>query len=213
KHQEIKKLKTQLTQEREKVNAEQAAHANTQAELARKETNLQIIQEQLTAARGTITHLTTECQQQKQRADTYETDLKTEFNIPEAERDNYLQQRDHYQNQLATHTCSPLNCPQPCCQGDYERLQQKLTTQKKQILQKINNSLELGLTSRELSLKKVISKIEELLRNPATELTHAQQTIKLLKKQLTTKVPDYQTIQQAEYQKLLQLVKEDTLQN
>src|SRR6185369_10896916 len=121
--------------------------------------------------------------------------------------------RDTYQNQLATHTCSVNNCQEPCCQGDYERLQQKLTTQKKQLLQKLNTTLELGLTSRELSLKKVISKIEELLKKPSTELAQAQQTIKLLKKQLVKKDPDYQALQQAEYQNLLQLVKEDTLQN
>lgn len=122
-------------------------------------------------------------------------------------------ERDNYKNQWDTHTCPAINCPQSCCQGDYERLQQKLATQKQQILQQINQALGLGLENQELSLKKIITRLEELLRSPLIELAQAKKTIKLLKKQLAKKDPNYQNIQQAEYQKLLQLVKKDTLQN
>ncbi|CAG8633372.1 14219_t:CDS:10 [Gigaspora margarita] len=188
----------------------------------------------LDQARQQVANLTTERDNEKVRADTFENDLLTEFNITNLadlkkrplqtdydniknQRDSYQQQRDNLQNKLDTHQCAVVTCQEPCCQGDYERLQKKLTTQKKQILQKINNSLELGLSSRELSLKKVISRIEELLRKPLTdnqklqkELTQAQKTIELLKKQLAEKDPDYNAIQQAEYRKILQLVKNDT---
>ncbi|CAG8657239.1 6155_t:CDS:2 [Paraglomus occultum] len=104
--------------------------------------------------------------------------------------------------------------------GDYERLQKKLTTQKKEIFREINNSLELGLESKKLTLKKIITRIEELIRNPLAnnqklqkKLTKAKKTIELLKKQLAEKDPDYNAIQQAEYQKILKLVKNDTFQN
>jgi len=69
-------------------------------------------------------------------------------------------------------------------------------------------------------LKKIITKIEELIRNPLTDnqklrkkLTKAKKTIKSLQKQLAEKDPDYNAIQQAEYQKILKLVKDDTFQN
>src|SRR6185295_5618978 len=72
----------------------------------------------------------------------------------------------------------------------------------------------------ELTLKKIITKIEELIRNPLAnnqklrkKLTQAKKTIELLKKQLAEKDPDYNAIQQAEYQKILKLVKDDTFQN
>ena len=159
------------------------------------------LQQQLAAANGDITRLTNDYQQEKQRADN----LKTE--------------RDNYKNQLDTHICS-ISCQQSCCLGDYERLQKKLTTQRKEIFREINNSLELGLESKELTLKKIITRIEELIRNPLAnnqklqkKLTKAKKTIKLLKKQLAEKDPDYNAIQQAEYQKILKLVKNDTLQN
>jgi hypothetical protein len=102
--------------------------------------------------------------------------------------------------------------------GDYERLQNKLATQEKEILYEINNSLELDLASKELTLKKIIVRIEELIRNPLIDnqklrkkLVKAKKTITLLQKQLAEKDPNYTAIQQAEYQKLLHLVKTDTL--
>jgi len=96
-------------------------------------------------------------------------------------------------------------------------LQKKLAVQKKEIFREINNSLKIGLESQEITLEKIITKIEELIRIPLTDnqklqkkLARAKKTIKLLEKQLTEKNPDYTAIQQAEYQKILKLMKNDT---
>jgi chromosome segregation ATPase len=182
-------------------------------------------------------------QSEKIRADNYENDIRNGFNITNAndwkneldtlkkrpssadydniknERDLYQQERDNYKNELDAHNCS-IVCQQPCCLGDYERLQNKLSVQEKEIFRKMNNSLKLGLESQELTLEKIITKIEELIRNPLTDnqklrqkLVRAKKTIKLLQKQLGEKDPDYTSIQQVEYQKILKLMKNDTWQS
>ncbi|CAG8607206.1 13858_t:CDS:2 [Cetraspora pellucida] len=146
---------------------------------------------------------------EKLRADTYERDILQE--------DNYQQERDNLQNKLDTHQqwCQRINCQEPCCLGDYKRLQNKLARQEKDILEKINNSLELGLKVEELTVQKIISRIEELIRGPKTtnqqlqkELDQAQKTIKLLQKD--KKDIDFLAIQQTEYQKILAWAKGET---
>jgi hypothetical protein len=83
--------------------------------------------------------------------------------------DNVRQERNKYKKLIDTHTRSIINCQEPCCLGDYERLQNKLTAQEKEILREINNFLKLDLANEELTLKKVITRIEELIRNPLTD--------------------------------------------
>ncbi|CAG8561321.1 12604_t:CDS:2, partial [Racocetra persica] len=147
---------------------------------------------------------------EKLRADNYENGLRTEFNITNNQRDRYQQERDNLQKKLDTHQqwCQIINCQEPCCLGDYERLQKKLARQEKDILEKINDSLELGIEVEELTIQKIISRIEELIRGPKTtnqqlqkELDQAQKVIRLLQKD--KKDPDFSAIQQKEYQKIL----------
>jgi hypothetical protein len=58
------------------------------------------------------------------------------------------------------------NCQEPCCLGDYQRLQNELVNKEKTLLQQFNNSLHLGLKNEELTVHKLVSLIEELLRVP-----------------------------------------------
>jgi hypothetical protein len=119
---------------------------------------------------------------------------------------------------IDNHICSIINCQEPCCLGDYQRLQKQLITQEQFLLSQINNSLELGLSSVELTCQKVISRLEELIRKPQIEqpkleqeLVVNQKIVKLLQPQLADQVKN--SIQQAEYQKILQLIKNDTYQS
>ncbi|CAG8684549.1 2028_t:CDS:1, partial [Ambispora gerdemannii] len=96
--------------------------------------------------------------------------------------------------------------------------QEEIKNQEQEIAQRLNKDLKLGLKSSEINLERVISKLRELLDKPnsvneenlAQQLAAAQNTIQELKKQLKGENLDYTAIQQAEYQKILQLVKNDT---
>ncbi|CAJ0824578.1 6709_t:CDS:10 [Entrophospora sp. SA101] len=107
--------------------------------------------------------------------------FQADYDSVKNERDLYLKQRDNYKNELDAHTCSIVGCQRTCCLAD-----------------------------EELTVKKVISRIEELIRNPLDDnqklrkkLARAKKTIELLQKQLAEKDPNYTAIQQAEYQKIL----------
>jgi len=104
----------QLTQKQADLQQEQANHQITQQQLTIQQNRNNNLQQQLATANEDITRLTNDYQQEKQRADN----LKTE--------------RDNYKNKLDTHTCS-ISCQRSCCLGDYERLQKKLTAQRKEI--------------------------------------------------------------------------------
>ena len=102
-------------------------------------------------------------------------------------------ERDNYKSKMDNHICS-VSCQEPCCLGDYEKLQKKLATQKNKILAKIDNSLELGLTGQ-ITLPNLIKKIKELINKPPViddkkvqelenELTKARRTISQLEEQI-----------------------------
>jgi len=102
-------------------------------------------------------------------------------------------ERDNYKSKMDNHVC-PISCQEPCCLGDYEKLQRKLATQKNKILAKIDNSLELGLTGQ-ITLPNLIKKIKELINKPPViddkkvqelenELTKARRTISQLEEQI-----------------------------
>lgn len=87
--------------------------------------------------------------------------------------------------------------------------------QTKEIVQKINNECRLGLEEPEVNLESVISKIKELITKPDSpvsgdleKLQTAQATIQKLQDELNN--PNWNAIQQKEYQKILKLVKGDT---
>jgi len=107
-------------------------------------------------------------------------------------------ERDNYKSKMDNHVC-PISCQEPCCLGDYEKLQKKLATQENKMLTEINNALELGLTFQ-ITLPNLIKKIKELINKPPVidnikvkglenELTKAQQIISQLEEQIRRTLP------------------------
>jgi len=99
------------------------------------------------------------------------------------------------QDDKLNHKCSNI-CQETCCLGDYtklqeqkRRLEEQLTTQEKEIIQKLNLELHLGLKNKP-DLNQVITTIQELIKKPdgtdcQRKLANARQLIKKLEQQKT----------------------------
>jgi len=88
-------------------------------------------------------------------------------------------ERDNYQNQLDNHVCS-VNCQESCCLGNYQELQEELSTEEKEVLYLIREPHKLDLTNKELD-SKIRRHREKLLR-------YLEKDVSELKKRIEEKI-------------------------
>jgi DNA repair exonuclease SbcCD ATPase subunit len=200
---EINSLKSEMSQTQTELDKAQQEKDRQQQRASDLEVDNASLRTDLTQEQNQVKALEANLEKRQKLNESLKTQITTLTN----ERDEALTnhqaeqtahgktkiERDNYKSKMDNHICS-VSCQEPCCLGDYEKLQKKLATQKNKILAKIDNSLELGLTGQ-ITLPNLIKKIKELINKPPViddkkvqelenELTKARRTISQLEEQI-----------------------------
>ena len=205
---EINSLKLEMSQTRTELDEVQQEKDHQQQRANDLEADNTSLRTDLTQEQNQVKALEANLEKRQKLNESLKTQITTLTN----ERDEVLTnhqaeqaahgktkiERDNCKSKMDNHVC-PISCQEPCCLGDYERLQKKLATQENKMLTEINNALELGLTFQ-ITLPNLIKKIKELINKPPVidnikvkglenELTKAQQIISQLEEQIRKTLP------------------------
>jgi hypothetical protein len=144
----IKKLR--IIQQQQKVDAESAKNKNVCQALIKWEgfkihsDGSDSLSSAITKTNNSFINTIAETQNHLGVSDL--TQITTTHRMPDGK--NLRDLIEFYQN---------FSCQEPCCLGDYRRLQNELKDKEQTLLQQINDSLYLGLERKELTVHKLVN--------------------------------------------------------